>query len=178
MSSKMTLAEGLKARKRLKGELAKITKKMQESCSYQDSKIPEWDFVTESNNLVNVTRELVQLEGKIAKANALRSVKVPSNFVATMPNVESISLAEAIRWLSELKSQIALVTGLLVKFGDEESVDYRWNDKEDKQVRVDVKVKWHSALTEVSREALVKSLEDQFHALNNAVDKVNNSSYL
>ena len=176
MSSKMTLAEGLKARKRLKGELAKITKKMQESCSYQDSKIPEWDFVTESNNLVNVTRELVQLEGKIAKANALRSVKVPSNFVATMPNVESISLAEAIRWCSEIKSEITLINSLYLKSGSEKSKESVWDDNINKAVYREVETIWISKMTEKQKDETISLLEEMFSSMDRVIERVNNSS--
>ena len=172
---KMRLSEALRTRKQLKSNLKKYSERFVKNVSYISDKEPEFSFTDDLEFYRKTTAELVQLEAKIAKANALRTVKVPENWIERI-STDQISLAEAIRWCSEIKSEITLIKSLYLKSGSEKSKESFWDDNTDKTVYREVETIWVSKMTEKQKDETISLLEEMFSSMDRVIERVNNSS--
>ena len=89
----MTISQGLRKLKKLKGLLAEAQTRAGASSSWVAGKKPVFDFKSESDKRNALQGEIVRIEVGIARANATASVSVEG---------KSITLARAIRELQEL----------------------------------------------------------------------------
>ena len=172
---KMRLSEALRARKQLKSKLKKYSERFVKNVSYISDKEPEFSFTDDLELYRQTTAELVQLEAKIAKANALRTVNVPDNWLERIFR-DQISLAEAIRWCSEIKSEITLINSLYLKSGSEKSKESVWDDNINKAVYREVETIWVSKMTEKQKDETISLLEEMFSSMDRVIERVNNSS--
>ena len=160
---KIRLSEALRTRKQLKSNLKKYSERFVKNVSYISDKEPEFSFTDDVEFYRKTTAELVQLEAKIAKANALRTVKVPDNWLERI-FTDQISLAEAIRWCSEIKSEITLIKSLYLKSGSEKSKESFWDDNLNKSVYREVETIWVSKMTEKQKDETISLLEEMFYS--------------
>lgn len=171
----MRLSEALRVRKQLKSNLKKFSERFVKNVSYLSDKEPEFSFTDDLESYRKTTAELVSLEAKIAKANALRTVKVPDNWLERI-FTDQISLAEAIRWCSEIKSEITLIKSLYLRSGSEKSRELIWDDKTDKSVYREKEDIWISKMTEKQKDETISLLEELFSSMDRVIERVNNSS--
>lgn len=164
MSDKVTIAQALRRIKKLKGQIAEHTQRAQQSVSYDASKVPAFCFVEEVAATKVAQTELVDLQSRVAVANAKATVQDGN---------DTITHAEAIRRLQEVKGEIAFLKGLNLRNEVVKDRSQEYDDIEMKQIVRVTEVTWKSDLSEKERDQQVKSLQDSFEVLNNVVEDRN-----
>jgi hypothetical protein len=172
---KMRLSEALRVRKQLKSNLKKFSDRFVKNVSYLSDKEPEFSFTDDLESYRKTAAELIRLEAKIARANALRTVKVPENWKDRI-GLDQISLAEAIRCCSEIKSEITLIKSLFLKSGSEKRREMMWDNSSDKSVYHEIEDIWISKMTEKQKDETISLLEEMFSSMDRVIERVNNSS--
>lgn len=160
--SEMTIAQALRYVKKLKGRIDEARKRAADHVSHAQAETPAFDFNEQLDRATKASDELAKIQGQLAAANA-----------ATVVNYggENITLSHAVRLLQELRSRIAWVKALSVKG--------QTHVTELVQVMVPgqgyghVQRPMQCHLPEASRAAMVERLQDQFDALNAAVEEKN-----
>ena len=107
------------------------------------------------------------LEARVAVANAKKTVVDHTG--------GKVVLALAVRRLQETKGEIAFLRGLNLRSETERVRETEWNDEEMKNITRFTEVVHVSDLTEAQRDLEVKSLQDAFETLNNAVEEANHT---
>lgn len=164
MSEQMTIAQALRRVKKLKGLIAEHKANAVAGVSYISDKIPAFRYLEEEAEMNKAIAELIDLESKIAIANATATV--------TEEGV-SIALAKAIRMLQEIKGQISFYHSLPIRTGVEKTRVNEWDDCESKMIWRNVETTYISDLSEKDRSNVVKALQDRFEVLNNLVEDAN-----
>jgi hypothetical protein len=162
----MTIAQALRRIKKLKGQIAEHQQRAQFGVSYDASKKPAFPFKEAVTAMFAIQDEMVQLESRVAIANASATVKDGS---VEMP------MALAIRTLQELKGRIAFLKGLHLRSETVKERLTEWDNIEMKNISRVTETTFVSDLTEQDRDSQVKSLQDRFEALNNAVEDANHA---
>lgn len=167
MSNKVTIAQALRRIKKLKGQIAEHSTRAQQGVSYIQGKTPAFSF-REAVLALNAARnEMLDLESRVAVANAKKTVTDSSG--------TKLTLAHAIRQLQELKGQIAFLRGLNLRAETVRERETEWNDDQMKNLTRFTEVTYVSDLNEQDRDREVKLLQDQFETLNNAVEEANHT---
>lgn len=166
MANSMTIGQGLRRIKKLKGRMNELSSRAASSVSYESSRKPTFDFRTTREQLREVREELVLLEATVAKANATATIEVES---------KRMTIAEAIRHLQEIKAEIAWVSSLGLREGTVRQWEEDW-DPEKGQIRRPHEVTWISDLSERDRVAEVEGLREQFDRINDAVEAANHTT--
>lgn len=164
--SDMTIAQGLRRVKKLKGLIAEYQQRAQAGVTYDTAKKPAFAFKEAVNSMFATQDEMVQLEARVAIANANATVQ---NGSTQMP------MALAIRTLQELKGRIAFLKGLHLRNETVKNRETDWDDVEMKNITRTTETTYVSDLTEQDRDTQVKSLQDNFETLNNAVENANHT---
>lgn len=164
--SKQTIAQALRRVKKLKGQIAEHTQRAQAGVSYLSTAVPAFRFNDEMAALKSDQEEMVDLESRIAVANATATVT---------DGAETINLAKAIRRLQEIKGQIAFLKGLHLRSETVRTREQDWSDEKATYITRFVDMTFVSDLTEKDRDQQVKALQDRFETLNNAVEDSNHS---
>jgi len=159
-----TISQGLRHIKRLKGRMGELSARASASVSYEAGKKPPFDFNATREEVGKVREELVRLEAAVARANATTDIR---------DGDRTLSLAEAIRRLQEIKAEIAWLSGLTLRQGTERAFEDAWNDEFHRLVRRPQEVTYESCLTEPQRVEQVDALRNRFEALNDAVEAAN-----
>ena len=162
--SNLTIAQALRRVKKLKGSIAEHTKRAAGGVSYLSTNVPAFRFKEEVAALSADKEEMVDLESRIAVANATHSV---------LDGTETVTLTKAIRRLQELKGNIAFLNGLFINTSTQRVREQEWNDVTNTYVTKFVEQTFVSDLSEVERDQQVKALQDRFETLNNAVEDAN-----
>lgn len=163
----VTVAQALRRVKKLKGQIAEHTQHITEGVSYVSTKVPAFRFESEMSALSSARDEMVNLEARVAVANA--------NTIVTDSAGRKVTLSHAIRQLQELKSEIALLKGLNLRSETVREREQEWSDAECKTITHINEVVYVSDLSEVDRAARVKQLQNRFEALNNIVEDANHT---
>ncbi len=164
MSTKTTIAQALRRIKKLKGQIAEHTQRALASVSYEKDKVPAFRFHEEMLARASAQRELLDLQSRVAVANAKATVQDGS---------ETITHAEAVRRLQEIKGEIAFLKSLHIRNETVKDRSQEWDDIESKHIVRVVETVWVSDLSEKDRDAQIKVLQDRFEVLNNAVEDHN-----
>lgn len=167
MSDKVTIAQALRRIKKLKGQIAEHATHAQQSVSYVQGKLPAFSFSSSVSQLKTSRDEMLDLEARVAVANAKRTV--------TDLNGNKVVLARAVRELQEIKGQIAFLRSLNLRAETVREREQNWDDEQMKHITRVNEVTYVSDLSETDRAAAVKGLQDQFETLNNAVEEANHS---
>jgi hypothetical protein len=167
MSDKITIAQALRRIKKLKGQIAEHTSHAQQSVSYVKEKTPAFRFTSQLAALTAAREEMLDLEARVAVANAKKLVTDNSD--------KKVVLALAIRQLQELKGQIAFYRGLNLRSETVREKEQNWDDDQMKHITRVNEVVYVSDLTESDRAAYIRELQDQFETLNNAVEEANHT---
>jgi len=160
----MTIAQGLRRVKKLKG-LIKEHKDIAERCvSYNQDKVPDFDFNEEVRIMDTLTNEMVDLKARISAANAVNMVS---------DGDKEMSLGVAVLALAEMRGVIAFYKTLFLRSGLEKDKEQEWDDNADKFITRIIETTYVSAMSEKERTAKVRAIEDRFEVLNNAVEDAN-----
>lgn len=164
-----TVSQALRRVKKLKGLIAEATERANLAVSYNKEKPPAFSFKYSMEELERYSSELVDLEASVAVANANNTVS---------HNGSLITLAKAIRVLQELKGKISFLKKLHLRNEVVKDKEHDWNDDLCKNVVRTIETEFVSDLSEVDRDKLVKSFQDQFDELNSLVEDVNHKTNL
>lgn len=166
MSDKQTIAQALRRIKKLKGQIAEHTQRAVSGVSYVSTAVPAFRFADEREGMKTSRDEMIDLESRVAMANATAEVSDGS---------EKIVLAKAIRRLQEIKGDIAFLKGLHLRSETVRNREQEWSDEKATYITRFVDVVYVSDLSEKDRDQQVKALGDRFEALNNAVEDANHN---
>jgi len=164
--SDMTIAQALRRIKKIKGQIAENSQRAQAGVSYDATKVPEFRFLESFSAMTQLQLEMVDLESRVAVANAKSTVKHLDG---------EILLAKAVRLLQELKGQIAFLKGLHLRAETVKDRQSEWDDHEMKQITRVTETTFVSDLTEKERDRQVKEIQNTFEVLNNAVEDLNHT---
>lgn len=167
MSDKMTIAQALRRIKKLKGLIAENEQRAKVGVSYDSTKVPAFRYQEAVEKMFSLQDEVVALESRVAVANATGTVTVLGE--GTLP------LASAVRTLQELKGRIAFLKGLHLRSETVKDRSQEWDDVEMKHVVRVTETTFVSDLSEQDRDNQVKTLQDRFETLNNAVEDANHT---
>ena len=164
MSDKITIAQALRRIKKLKGQIAESTQRAQASVSNEKTKVPAFRFQEQVAVIKAAQTELVDLQSRVAVANAK----------ATVPDgSDTITHAEAIRRLQELKGEIVFLQRLSLRNDTVRTREQEYDDVTSKYVINVIETVWVSDLSEKDRDTQVKTLQDRFEVLNNTLEDRN-----
>lgn len=164
MSEKMTIAQALRRVRKLKGFICEHRARAVAGVSYLDSKVPAFRFDTEIADMNRAVEEMIDLESRIAVANATATVE---------DETRPLTLAAAIRTLQEIKGAATFYQSLNLRSGTEKTRESDWDDNESKSIVRTVELVYVSDLSEQARDAKVKELQNRFEQLNNLVEDAN-----
>jgi hypothetical protein len=164
MSDKISIAQALRRIKKLKGQIAEHTQRAQQGVSYEQGKVPAFRFQEAVAAVKTAQKELIDLQSRVAIANAKATVA---------DGTETVTHAEAIRRLQEIKGEIVFLKGLVLRNEVVKDRQQEWDDTEMKHLVRVVETTWVSDLSEKDRDTQVKALQDRFETLNNAVEDRN-----
>jgi hypothetical protein len=167
MSDKITIAVALRRIKKLKGHIAEHSARAQQGVSYVSGKAPAFRFQQAMALLDEARGEMLDLESRVAIANAKKMVVEPGG--------DKITLAFAIRLLQEMKGQIAFFRGLVLRTDTVREREQDWNEEQMKHIVRVNEVVYVSDLSEQDRDACIKELQDAFETLNNVVEEANHT---
>lgn len=162
MSTKtLTIARALREVKKLKGEIATLTQRLVGSSTWLETRKPDFEFgATLTERDAKVAR-LVALKAAIGRANS--AAKVEHRGV-------SLSLAESILRLDELKGRKSLFAGLQLRRETERqhTGDYDANGRPVYEV-----VAWQSVWSEPERAQKLEEIQTEIDELNEALEECN-----
>ena len=164
MPERMTIASALRRIKNIKGQIAEHKSRSELGVSYTLDKVPSFRFKEEVDKYIAATNELLDLESKVAIANANTLI---------LDGGEDITLAEAIRTLQEIKGMIAFYRDLNLKSGLEKNRVRDWDEEENKSISRVEEITYICDLSEIERDAKIRSLQNHFEVLNNSVEDKN-----
>lgn len=162
--TKMTIAQALRRIKKLKGQIAEHTQRAQQNVSYEKDKVPAFRFRGEIAARTLAQDELLDLQARVAVANAKSTV---------VENGRSLTHAEAVRVLQELKGEIVFLKGLSLRDEVVKSRDQDYDEVKGTYVSRMVETTWVSDYSELERDRQVRALQDRFEELNNTVENHN-----
>lgn len=167
MADKMTIAQALRRIKNLKGQIAEYEQRAKAGVSYDVTKVPAFSYKDSVDAMHAAQEEMVALESKVAVANANTNIQDAA---------ETVSLANAIRTLQEIKGRITFFKGLCLRNETVKDRQTEWDDNEMKQLTRVTETTFVSALTEQARDQHVKALQARFESLNNTVENANHQT--
>jgi len=167
MSDKVTIAQALRRIKKLKGQIAEHSTRAQQGVSYVQGKTPAFRFAEAVNALRTARQEMLDLEARVALANAKKTV--------TNALGNKITLAQAIRQLQEWKGDIAFLRRLNLRSEIVREREQNWDEEQMKHITRVMEVAYVSDLTEQERDVQIKSFQDAFEDLNNLVEEANHT---
>jgi hypothetical protein len=160
-----TIAQTLRTVKRLKGKLGELSQRASSSVSHEAGKQPHFEFDATRKELENIREELVLSEAAVAEANATTRITFEGR---------TMTLAEAIRRLQEIKSEIAWVTGLNLHEGTEHvQAGFDWDEMSHRRTPQTREVTYVTHLKETDRADQIDALRNRFERLNDAVETAN-----
>ncbi len=165
--SDLTISQGLRRIKKLKGELAELTKRASTSVAYQVGREPAFKFSECVEKAQVAGSELLTLQSRLAITNALTTVKFDG---------KEMTLAQATRQLEEFKGQIKFIEGLPVR-DHEKSFEDEF-DYDDSMKRVKIVKEWRCELPRAKQAEAIKGFKEKFDALNDAVETTNHKTLL
>jgi predicted kinase len=160
----LTISQGLRRVKKLKGLLAEAQSRACAASTWIEGKEPAFTFEEQRTLRGTHQAEMIRLQAAIARANALTRITVEE---------KEISLAQAVRQLEELKTDLAWLAALNLRQGTEETTDYVYDEGAERNIARTKSTTHKAALTEPKRAAEVQTLRDRFDAINDAVETAN-----
>jgi hypothetical protein len=141
----MNLAQALKQKNRLAGELVRQQQILQRENARRNDSVSEVDREEVWEKILSLSDELGKLKGKITQAN--------------------VNIYPALERMAELKARIAFVQGLQKREGEE--IIPLHGDREP------LKYEWDSYFNQEKTDALVAELQEQINDLQDEVDEYN-----
>jgi hypothetical protein len=164
MSNELTIAQALRRIKNLKGQIAEHSQRCTAGVSYPLDKVPAFRYHESLEAMSLAQAEMVDLEARVATANATATVLCGS---------ETLTLTKAVRLLQELKGNIAFLKGLVLRSETVKTRTSDWDDDQMKNISRVEETTYVSDLSEQDRDKAVKKLQSSFEDLNNLVENAN-----
>jgi hypothetical protein len=161
--SEVTISQALRYASKLKSQISEARSRAASSLSHKKDEETAFSFSEMLERADNLSYDLAKLQGKLAVANATAIVKY---------NEQDITLSHAIRILQELKGRIAWVKAL-PSLATEIVVTYESDYDELQSKYVRQKIETCCSLPEAKKAALADHLQEEFDALNGAVETIN-----
>lgn len=159
----MTIAQALRRIKDIKGRVAKHSLNAQQSVTYENQNPPAFDFATEWEKATLLVSEMIDLQTRIAVANARTMVSWEGR---------QVPLVWCTKRLAEIKGAIAWHEGLIVRAHEKTTEEsYDWAPGAAGRVRV--AKEFTCRLPEARRAEVIRALQDKFNDLNDQVEKTN-----
>lgn len=159
---KLTVSQALRRIAKLKGQIGELRTRAASSVSYKSADKPAFDFKDCIKNIAATQTELVDLQAKIAVANAKTSL--------TLGN-QTVTLTEAIIQLQSMKGDIVWLKSLASRAQAE--TEEREMDYNEAGQRVYTAIKWTCDLPEAERAGAVETVQKRFDELNDEVERLN-----
>ncbi len=167
MAQKLTIAQGLRALKRMRGDLANVRGRLANSSSWQKGKKPEYPFSECLKRQQELTAEFTHLHSRLLRANATNTVSFDG---------QDIPLCEALLILNEIKGEIAIFSSLDLREGKMER-EPRYNIHSGGAIPSEPII-FERAISERERDDSIEELKQRFERLNDAVETVNHTTLL
>jgi hypothetical protein len=148
IGKRMNLAQALKQKNRLAGELVRQQQILQRENARRSDSVSTVDRDAVYVKILELSDELGELKGKITQAN--------------------VNIYPALERMSELKARIAFIQGLQKREGEE--VVFVGRDQEQ------VKYQWDSYINQTKCDETVAELQQQIDDLQDEVDSFNQST--
>lgn len=165
----LTIAQALRKIKKLKGVISEETARMKSGVSYVKDAEPEFRFASSEGHRLEAQDEMIDLESKVAAANAVTFVELSSG---------KISLSKAIRQLQELKGDISLYKELVLNNKTVKEREDFYSEELSKYVTSFKEIVHVSVLSEIERDKIVKDLANRFDELNTLVEDANHKTQI
>jgi hypothetical protein len=163
MSNQMTISQALRRIAKLKGQVSEYRNRAYASVSYKAGAKPAFDFQEYISKTAIAQTELLDLQTKIAIANAKTTLVFKDN---------SITLTEAILTLQRMKGDMVWLKSLSVR--PQAETEEKERDFDDNTQRyIMTQVKWVCSLPESERADAVEIIQKGFDDLNDAVERLN-----
>lgn len=146
----MNLAQALKQKNRIAGELARQQEILRRENARRSDSVSKVDRTKVWQSILTISDQLGELKGKITTAN-----------IGIYPKLER---------LAELKSRIAYISALPKREGEEVSFVGRDQEK--------LVYTWDSCINQANCDALVASIQKEIDGLQDEVDLYNSSTLL
>lgn len=167
--SNLTISQALRRIKKLKGSISELQARAKVNVSYDKSKIPVFRYTDDMNSLSACKAELLELEGRVAVANATHVVKYQN---------KDLTLSTAIRILQEFKDWITFYKNLVLRNQTERDKEESYSEEHNKFITQYKEIVYCSDLSEQERDKKVKEVQDEFETLNNIVESANHQVVL
>lgn len=141
----MNLAQALKLKNRLAGELVRKQQVLQRENARRSDSVSTVNRESVWEDIINLSDELGFLKGKIANAN--------------------VGIYSKLERMAELKSRISFITNLNKREGEEVSFIGREQEK--------LTYKWDSTINQERADALINSIQEAIDLLQDEVDAYN-----
>jgi hypothetical protein len=168
--TRISIAEAIREVAQIKGKVKEWSGRLQ-GVFYRDDDPPAFKFDKSREKLNELIKRLVELQTAIAIANASTSFEWGSR---------TVSLAMAVRTLSELKGTIKRLEELPVrtsKEGVDTLQDVSYDDNGRRYVEKTSRP-WTSDMSTAEQVELLESLREKYVKLNNAVETVNHKTLI
>lgn len=157
----ITVAKALRTGKQLKGTIATLRARLGTTTSWLEGKPPAFNFEETLTAHDAAVEQLTKLKASIAASNAAAQVEHGGR---------TMSVAEAIHRMSELKGRLDMYQGFQLRSGKERGdlVSYDAHNRPQYET-----VEWKSALTEPGRAAKLDEIRKELEGLNEALEEAN-----
>lgn len=166
---KTSIAAALRRLAVVKGRLGEALTRASSVFAVRSDEQPAFEFKALSEEADGLREELIRLKAAIASANATARIE---------HNGKTMLLAEAILRLAEIKGEIGWLKGLAVRTGVETIRERVYDSKLRETVEEKHELMWTSAFSETDKLVKIRSLEDEFQALNLAVETANHTTLI
>ncbi len=168
--ARMTVSQGLRAVSDLKGKLASHRAHAQGSSVYYENQKPAFDFKAELEGVEKTRVDLLRIQTAIAVANATTSIEWKG---------KTVLVAWAIRYLEELKGEIAWVDALPSAPQSKNQEESHHNRMVNGQYTVVPEVRVRICeLPQAEQFKRSQQLKEEFNRLNDIVETSNHQSFL
>lgn len=155
----VSIARALTLISRTKGKVSELTTRAKGLSSWIEGQELPFQFEEVNAQRLAAVEELLALKTAVAKANACTTLEWKGT---------SLTIAEALFRLSELKGELSFVSGLTLRQG----VSRQRLDWCDERTEIE-KITYVAVMTEPERVACVEALREDIDALQEAVNEAN-----
>lgn len=163
----LTVSQGLRLSKKLKGQLSELETRAGSAVWYKDADTPAYNFSAVMEEISSTRTELVKLQARIRATNAVTKFDFEG---------KPCTLTLATCLLEGFKSQIMWFKSLGVRDHEKQIQDV--HEYTDEGKRVTTKATYICAFTTKQRDDKVTALQESFDKLNDLVETTNHRTSL
>lgn len=163
----MNISERIRQIAGLKGRIAELERRLLSCAIWQNDEQPDFDFNEVYEQYEKAKAEMAESKGILANQNAS---------VMILCSGKTISLAQAIALLQEIKGQIAFLDKVSTNRSKETQQQTEWDSGLGRHVNKTVEIKNHSALSAQEKVDMIEELRSKFAHLNSLVEAANHAN--